>query len=74
MFITMLYFAVLARDPDAGGFNFWLGIANTPISAGAQTAGIYFQTNNAARVLIEGPGTPNVGLVGGIEFQTLFNN
>ncbi len=70
MFVTMLYFAVLARDPDASGYNFWLGIANTPSNG----PGIYFQSNSAARVLIEGPGTPNVGLVGSPEFQTLFNN
>ena len=67
MFVTMLYFAVLARDPDASGYAFWLGIANGGV-------GIYFQTNSVTRVLIEGPGTPNVGLVGSPEFQTLFNN
>lgn len=67
LFVRMLYYSILARDPDAGGFNFWLGIAN------GGGSGIYFQTTNTTRVLVEGPGTPNVGLVGSTEFQNTFN-
>jgi len=71
MFVTLLYFAVLARDPDAGGFTFWSGVAN------GGGSGIYFQAAAAgvnARGLVEGPGTPGVGLVGSPEFQNLFIN
>ena len=68
----MIYFAVLARDPDPSGYAFWMGIAN------GGGAGIYFQpvgsTGANTRLLIEGPGAPNVGLVGSIEFQSLFAN
>ena len=38
----MLYFSVLARDPDASGYNFWLGIAN------GGGSGIYFQNGGKA--------------------------
>ena len=44
LFVTMMYFAVLARDPDTAGFAFWMAVAN---SGGA---GIYFQpAGRAAR-------------------------
>jgi hypothetical protein len=72
MFVTMIYFAVLARDPDILGYSFWLGVAN---SGGS---GIYFQpmgTGGAnTRYQVEGPGTPGQGLVGSIEFQSQFAN
>ena len=72
LFVTMMYFAVLARDPDTAGFAFWMAVAN---SGGA---GIYFQpagTRGAnMRYQMEGPGAPNEGLVGGLEFQSLFAN
>lgn len=72
LFVTMIYYAVLARDPDPSGYAFWMGIAN------GGGAGIYFQptgsTGANTRLLIEGPGAPNVGLVGSVEFQSLFAN
>ena len=72
LFVTLIYFAVLARDPDPSGYAFWVGVAK---SGGA---GIYFQplgtTGANTRFQIEGPGTPNQGLVGSIEFQSLFAN
>ncbi len=72
LFITMMYFAVLARDPDAAGFAFWVAVAN---SGGA---GIYFQPAGSRganlRYRVEGPGAPNQGLVGSSEFQSLFAN
>ncbi|HTS51151.1 MAG TPA: DUF4214 domain-containing protein, partial [Bryobacteraceae bacterium] len=71
MFVRLVYYSILARDPDAAGFNFWLGIAN------GGGSGIYFQANGSAgagtRVTVEGPGAPNVGLVGSTEFQNTFN-
>ncbi len=72
MFVTMIYFAVLARDPDTSGYNFWVGVAN---SGGA---GIYFQplgsTGANMRFQVEGPGVAGQGLVGSPEFQNLFAN
>ena len=29
-FVLMQYFGYLRRDPDQGGYNFWLGIVNNP--------------------------------------------
>ena len=29
-FVLMQYFGYLRRDPDQGGYNFWLGIVNSP--------------------------------------------
>jgi len=29
-FVSMQYFGYLRRDPDQGGYNFWLGIVNNP--------------------------------------------
>jgi hypothetical protein len=72
LFVTLMYYSILARDPDPGGYAFWMGIAN------GGGAGIYFQPAGSAgantRLTIEGPGAPNVGLVGSIEFQSLFSN
>jgi hypothetical protein len=62
-----LYYSVLARDIDAGGFAFWLNVAN------ASGNGILF-TNSTARLGIEGPGTAGVGFVGSPEFQGTFNH
>ena len=28
LYMTMVYFVTLSRDPDPSGFSFWLGIAN----------------------------------------------
>ena len=72
LFVTLIYFAVLARDPDPPGLAFWLSVAN---SGGS---GIYFQPPNTRganmRYQVEGPGTSNQGLVGSNEFQSLFAN
>jgi len=72
MFVTLIYFAVLARNPDSTGYAFWMGVANNG------GGGIYFQPAGTAgantRLWIEGPGAPNVGLVGSVEFQSLFAN
>ena len=29
-FVLMQYFGYLRRDPDQGGYDFWLGIVNNP--------------------------------------------
>ncbi len=29
-FVLMQYLGYLRRDPDQGGYNFWLGIVNNP--------------------------------------------
>ena len=72
LFVTLIYYAVLARDPDPSGLAFWLSVAN---SGGS---GIYFQPPNSRganmRYQVEGPGISNQGLVGSIEFQSLFAN
>ena len=68
MYIYMLYFTILGRDPDSGGLQFWLGVAN---SGGA---GILFQgaTESAVRLQILGPGAPGQGFIGSPEFQALY--
>jgi hypothetical protein len=68
LYVQMLYYAILGRDPDAGGLAFWLGIAK---SGGP---GLLFQgpAGYAARLQILGPGTPNPGLIGSPEFQGLY--
>jgi hypothetical protein len=70
LYIRMLYFVTLSRDPDPAGFTFWVGIAN---SGGA---GLLFQGNAGygTRIQILGPGTPNQGFIGSPEFQGLFAN
>ena len=70
LYIRMLYLAILNRDPDPGGFNFWLGIAN------AGGPGILFQGSAGfnTRIQILGAGTANEGFVGSPEFQGLFAN
>jgi len=72
-YITMLYFVVLERDPDVGGRNFWIGVAN------GGGPGLYFKTPrngntpNATRFSIEGNGNPGSGFFGSVEYQGLFN-
>jgi len=70
LFIDLLYFTILGRDPDPGGFNFWSNFAN---SGGP---GVYFLpsggTPAAIRTAIEGSGAPNEGFVGSPEFLNLF--
>jgi hypothetical protein len=64
----MLYFVILDRDPDSGGLQFWLGVAN---SGGP---GILFQgaAGFSTRIQILGPGTPNQGMTGSPEFLSKF--
>jgi len=70
LYLQMLYYTILSRDPDASGFAFWLGVAD---SGGP---GILFQgtAGYATRIQILGPGTPNQGFIGSPEFQDLFAN
>ena len=70
LYVRMVYYVTVSRDPDADGFAFWLGVANN----GA--AGLLFQgqTGYPARIQILGPGTPNQGFIGSPEFQGLFAN
>ncbi len=70
LYVRMLYFVILGRDPDSGGLAFWLGVAN---SGGP---GLLFQgpAGYATRIQILGPGTPNQGFIGSPEFQGLFLN
>ncbi len=70
LYVRMLYYVILSRDPDQDGFNFWLGIAN------GGSPGLLFQGNAgmSARLSILGLGTPNEGLIGSPEFQGLFAN
>ncbi len=70
LYMQMIYYLTLSRDPDANGLAFWTGIAN---SGGS---GLLFQGNAgyATRLQILGPGTPNQGFIGSPEFQGLFAN
>ena len=70
LYLQMLYYVLLGRNPDAGGFSYWLGVANTG------GPGLLFQAaaGYATRIQISGPGTPNQGFVGSPEFQGLFVN
>jgi hypothetical protein len=70
LYVQMVYYVTLSRDPDPGGFTFWLGIAN---SGGP---GLLFQGSAGypTRIQILGPGTPNQGFIGSPEFQGLFAN
>ncbi len=67
LYITMLYFVILDRDPDPGGLAFWVNAAN---SGGA---GLLFQgpAGYAIRLQILGP-APGQGFAGSPEFQGLF--
>ena len=70
LYMQMVYYVTLSRDPDPAGFAFWLGIAN---SGGP---GLLFQgsAGYGTRIQILGPGTPNQGFIGSPEFQGLFAN
>ncbi len=67
MYIKMLYYVILGRDSDVGGFNFWLGVAN------GGGPGIYYN-NPATRLAIVGPPgqTNGAGFIFSPEFQGLF--
>jgi hypothetical protein len=70
LYMTMVYFVTVSRDPDPSGFAFWLGIANMG------GPGLLFQgaPGYFYRDQILGPGTPNQGFIGSSEFQGLFAN
>ena len=70
LYVKMVYFVTLSRDPDPAGLAFWTGIAN------GGGAGLLFQGNAGfvTRIQILGPGTPNQGFIGSPEFQGLFAN
>jgi Domain of unknown function (DUF4214) len=67
LYIAILYFVILGRDPDPAGLQFWLGIAN---SGGS---GILFQGQNGytARIQILGTGIPGQGFIGSVEYLAL---
>ncbi len=44
-FVMMQYFGYLRRDPDQGGYDFWLGIVNTPSQASYRTMVCAFLTS-----------------------------
>jgi len=70
LYVRMLYYVILGRDPDLGGLTFWKGVADTG------GPGLLFQGWNGygTRMQILGPGTPNQGFIGSLEFQGLFAN
>ena len=68
LYITMLYYVILGRDPDPLGLPYWIGIAN------AGGSGILFQgqTGFQARFDILGSGSAGNGFLGSLEFQSLY--
>jgi hypothetical protein len=71
LYVQMIYYVTLSRDPDPAGFAFWLqGVAD------AGGPGLLFQgyAGFGTRIQIMGPGTPNQGFIGSPEFQSLFAN
>ena len=68
LYVKMLYFLILARDLDSGGFTFWKGIAD------GGGPGIYYAGSAAypTRILMLGTGDPNEGFIGSPEFQGRF--
>jgi len=70
LYVRMVYYVTVSRDPDPAGFNFWLGVANNG------GPGLLFQgaAGFPTRIQILGPGTPNQGFIGSPEFQGLFAN
>ena len=70
LYVQMIYYVTLGRDPDPAGLAFWVEVANTG------GPGLLFQANAGfgIRIQILGPGTPNQGFIGSQEFQSLFAN
>ncbi len=70
LYVQMIYYVTVGRDPDPSGFTFWLGVANQG------GPGLLFEGNAGygTRIQILGPGTPNQGFIGSPEFQSLFSN
>ena len=44
-FVLMQYFGYLRRDPDQGGYDFWLGIVNSPLVASYRSMVCAFLTS-----------------------------
>jgi hypothetical protein len=70
LYVQMIYYVTVSRDPDAAGLTFWIGVAN------GGGPGVLFQGSAGYRTRIQilGPGTPNQGFIGSPEFQGLFAN
>jgi len=70
LYVRMVYYVTVSRDPDQAGLNFWLGVAN---SGGP---GLLFQgtAGYSTRIQILGPGTVGQGFIGSPEFLGLFAN
>jgi YD repeat-containing protein len=70
LYVQMIYYVTVSRDPDAGGLAFWTGVAN------GGGPGLLFQGSAGylTRIQILGPGTPGQGFIGSPEFQGLFAN
>jgi uncharacterized repeat protein (TIGR01451 family) len=70
LYVQMIYYVTLSRNPDASGLSFWTGIANDG------GPGVLFDGSAGypTRIQILGPGTPNQGFIGSSEFQGLFAN
>ncbi len=68
LYVRMLYYLILEREPDQSGFAFWLNIAN------GGGPGIYYNQNpgivgaSSTQLLILG-NAPNEGFTGSPEFQ-----
>ena len=75
LYVRMLYYVILGRDPDTAGYNFWLGVANT---GGPGLLFIYYPTDyttSQIRLQILGAGfIAGAGFTGSPEFQGLFVN
>lgn len=70
LYVQMIYYVTLSRNPDASGLAFWTGVANDG------GPGVLFQgsAGYGTRIQILGPGTPTQGFIGSPEFQGLFAN
>jgi len=66
LYIGELYFGILGRDSDVGGFNFWVGIANNG------GPGILFNGPQSTRLAIMGTSIGSLGFVFAPEFQNRF--
>ena len=68
LYIALMYFVILSRDYDIGGYNFWLGVAN---SGGP---GILFQGEAGlpTRLQIIGTGPQDQGFTISFEFSCFF--
>ena len=66
LYIRLLYFLVLNRDADQGGYNFWVGQAN------ALASGLFYNASPEARLTIIGSGIANPGFVSSPAFQQRF--